>query len=355
MGATGRITYLAGALALAFSFLAGPVAAEKITVLNWQGYGTDEKWATDAFTKATGIEVVHDYFNSEQEMLTKLRTAPGVYDVVLINSAFTLTALDEGVIVPVDTSKISNFKDLAPSFRDHAYLNRGGKTFGVSWVWGVTSVAYNTDTVKQAPQSIGLLWDPKYKGRVTVRDDAVEAVSIAAMATGQDMNNPADLGAVRDKLRALKPQIRMFWSSEDEWNKTFSAKEFDVAVYWSGSAARSRKAFGLPVGFYIPKEGAIGWFDGLSLAAGAPNPDGAHKFIDYMVDPEFYVHWDNTVGAPASANLVAMQQLPADAFNRTVLGDKAAVGRLQFMAPLSDETREKFLEIWEETKAYYAQ
>ena len=50
-----------------------------------------------------------------------------------------------------------------------------------------------------------------------------------------------------------------------------------------------------------------------------------------------------------------MNQLPEDAFNRTVLGNPEATANLQFMAPLSDETRETFLEIWEETKAYYAQ
>ena len=45
----------------------------------------------------------------------------------------------------------------------------------------------------------------------------------------------------------------------------------------------------LPVDFVVPKEGAIGWFDGLTIAAKAPNPDGAAKFIDFMVSPEFYV------------------------------------------------------------------
>jgi spermidine/putrescine transport system substrate-binding protein len=63
--------------------------ADEIRVLNWQGYGTDLEWSIAAFTEATGHTVVHEYFNSEQEMLTKLRTNPGAYDVVLINSAFT--------------------------------------------------------------------------------------------------------------------------------------------------------------------------------------------------------------------------------------------------------------------------
>ena len=169
----------------------------------------------------------------------------------------------------------------------------------------MTSFAYNTEVIKDRPDSIEVLWDPKYAGHVGWRDDAVEAVQMAALATGQDMNNPADLDKVKEKLQALKPQIKTFWSSEDEWNKHLAAHDYDLAVYWSGSAARSKKAFNLPVDFVVPKEGAIGWYDGLSIAANAPNPEGAHKFIDFMVSPEFYVKWDTDVGAPASANAKA--------------------------------------------------
>ena len=74
--------------------------------------------------------------------------------------------------------------------------------------------------------------------------------------------------------------LRYFvWSSEDEWNKQFAAKAFDISIYWSGSALRSRTNFKLPVGYYVPKEGGIGWFDGLAIAKGSPNADGAHAFI----------------------------------------------------------------------------
>ena len=51
-------------------------AAGELRVLNWQGYGTDEEWAVTIFEERTGFKVVHDNFNSEQEMLTKLRTSP---------------------------------------------------------------------------------------------------------------------------------------------------------------------------------------------------------------------------------------------------------------------------------------
>jgi spermidine/putrescine transport system substrate-binding protein len=324
-------------------------------VLNWQGYGTDEKWALEMFEKSTGIKVVHDYFNSEQEMLTKLRTSPGTYDVVLCNNIYVKQAAQEGLIQPIDTSKISHFNDLTPTLRDSDRFVVDGKHYAISWVWGVTSIAINSDKIKPAPDSISALWDSKNAGHVGFRDDAMEAVQMAALATGQDMNSPADMGKIKEKLMALKPQLKTLWTSEDEWNKHVSAGDYDIATYWSGSAARSKKAFKLPVAFIIPKEGAIGWFDGLTIAAKAPNPDGAHKFIDFMVSPEFYVKWDNDVGAPVSANAKADQQLPEDALNRAVLSNPDVIKRLQWMAPASDETRKKYDELWNEVKTSFAQ
>jgi len=341
--------------ALALVLTAGQASADgEVRVLNWQGYGTDEAWAIEAFEAATGYEVVHDYFNSEQEMLTKLRTSPGAYDVVLINSAFTGQAAEEGLIQPIDPQVISNFGDLSPGLRDAVEFTYEGDLYGVAWTWGLTSIAYDMTEVEPG-NTIEILWDPQYAGRVGLRDDSVENVSFAALATGQDMNNPHDLDAIREKLRALKPQIRTYWASEDEWNKEFTADSFDVSTYWSGSASRSAKAFDMPVGFMIPKEGAIAWLDGLSVATDAPNLDGAQKFIDYMVSPEHYVRWDTEVGAPASANSEAINQLPEDFFNRAVMGDPEATANLQFMAPLTDEQRETFLEIGTETKAYFAE
>jgi spermidine/putrescine transport system substrate-binding protein len=134
-----------------------------------------------------------------------------------------------------------------------------------------------------------------------------------------------------------------------------AAGDYDIATYWSGSAARSKKAMGLPVEFVVPAEGAIGWFDGLCIATGAPDPNGAAAFIDFMVDPEFYVRWDNEIGAPASANEQANLALPADAMNRAVLGDPAVVERLQWMAPLSDEQLQANQELWDEVKTSFVQ
>ncbi len=341
-----RLSLLAAAASLA---LGSSALADEIRVLNWKGYGTDADWAVDAFEEETGHKVVHDYFNSEQEMLTKLRTNPGAYDVVLINSAYTGQARDEGLIQEIDVSTIPNFADLAPNMAENADLAPEGKVYGVSWTWGLTSFAINTNEIDPAPTSIEIFWDPAYEGRVGWRDDPLESVQFAALATGQNINDIKDLDAVKAKLKALMPQIRTFWGSESDWNQFMAAGDFVVAPFWSGSAGRSI-AKGLPVAFVVPKEGAIGWLDGLSIPIGSTKVAAAEAFINYMIDPEFYVTW-SAEGAPASANARAAADLPEEDFNRKTLGDPEVVARVQFMQPVSDADRKAYLEMWQELKA----
>lgn len=345
------------AMALGLAGTARPAAAaNEIRVLNWQGYGTDEPWAIQMFEKKTGYKVVHDYFNSEQEMLTKLRTSPGTYDVVLMNCTFVPQGVSEGLIQPVDTAKITHYNDLTPALRDSPLFVHDGKHWAISWVWGVTAAAYNKDKVKPAPTTLAELWDPKYAGRVTFRDDAWEAVQFTALTLGEkDMNNPPDLDKIKEKLKALKPQIKKLWSTEDDWNKDMQAGQFDLGTYWLSATWRAQRKFNLPVEAYIPKEGAIAWFDGLAIPKGAPHPDIGQQFIDFMVSPEFYVKWQTDVGAPISANAAADAALPADDPGRALVADKDRMSRLHFIAPVPDERKKEFQEMWDEVKAYYAQ
>ncbi len=124
-------------IAITLAFACAPIThADEIRVLNWQGYGTDQDWAIAAFTEATGHTVVHEYFNSEQEMLTKMRTNPGAYDAVLINSAFTRQARDEGLIGPINTTAIPNFANVAPNMATNEDMVFDGEVYGVAWTWG---------------------------------------------------------------------------------------------------------------------------------------------------------------------------------------------------------------------------
>jgi spermidine/putrescine transport system substrate-binding protein len=341
----------AGLFALAAPGRAAAATSE-ITVLNWKGYGTDEAFALKDFAAATGITVKHDYFSSEAEMLTKLRTNPGAYDVVLINSARTQQAQAEGLLEAIDFGALANAKDLAPSLKENPNLHVGGKPYGVAWLWGMNSLGVRHGKVTDA-QSWAIFSDPKYAGRLALLDDPATAIGIGALLTGQDINDPKDQTAIIAALKAMKPNVKLLWSSEDQWNKAFAADAFDISVYWSGAAARSVKVHKLPVDFVVPKEGAIGWLDGLSIPASSSKKPAALQFINYMIDPKFYVTWATQAGAPASANAAAMAQLPADDLNRQIHKSEY-LSKLQFMSALPDERRQAFSDGWEEVKAFYA-
>lgn len=346
----------AAALALTFVLSAGPAAADgEVHVLNWEGWGTNQPFAIEAFEKATGIKVVHDYLTSFPEMFTKLRTSPGFYDIVVMNTAYTLQAADEGLVEPIDTAKLANFADLVPELRDTPYLNRDGKVYGVAWIWGATSLSYDTAKVTPAPDSVAAFWDPAHAGRVCWHDSPEDSVRMAAIATGQDPENPTDMAAIRDKLRALKPQLRTMWQSEDEWLKQIAAGECDVSFIWTDSTEKAKEMHQQPITFIVPKEGALAWRDGLSIPTNPPNRDAAYAFIDYLISADFYAGWAAAGGAPVAANGKAVGALAEGSLTRQVLGDPANVGRLKFSGPLSDETRQAWLDLWQETKAYFAE
>ena len=343
---------LAGSAAGLGSAPARAQAGKTITVLNWQGYGTDESFAIKAFKEATGIEVKHDYYNAEPEMLTKLHTNPGTYDVVLVNSARDRQAQADGLIDPIDLSAVPNAKDLAPALKAHSNIAFDGKTWGVAWVWGMNALAVRTPKIAP-PDSYAVLADPAYAGRVALFDDAVTEVAVGALMTGQDINDPKDMKAIGDKLKSFKKDVKLVWSSEDEWNKAFAGDAFDIAIYWSGAVARSANVHKLPVEWVIPKEGAIGWLDNLCIPATSTKKDMGLSFINYMIDPKFYHEWATSLGSPASANTAAMDSLPADDPNRKIHKPEY-LSKLQIMGALPDERRQAYADLWEEVKAYYA-
>ncbi|MBB4004761.1 MAG: ABC transporter substrate-binding protein [Aurantimonas endophytica] len=324
--------------------------AADLHVLNWKGYGADEPFATKAFEEMTGDKVVNDFFNSEQEMLTKLRTNPGLYDVVMINAAFMQQALDEKLVQPIDTTKIANYGDLNEVQARSNMLNVDGKTYGVPWTWGLTTIAINDKAFDTPPTSIKEMWKADHKGRVTIRDDAVEAIQLGALATGQSINDVEDIEAVKQSLSELLPNIRTFWSSENDWNQMVASNQIDLGTYWSGSAGRAKTKFNLPVSLAVPDEGAVGWLDSFAIPQGSTNVEGAEKFIDYMLSPEFYAEWDSSVGAPVSASQRAVAALPEDSFNRKVMGAPEVAERVQFQEPITDAQREEYLKVWQGLK-----
>lgn len=93
----------------------------------------------------------------------------------------------------IDPALVPNLADVAPDFARTEALNADGALWGVRWAWGLTAFAHDTTAFEEAPTSIQVPWDPAHEGRVSIRDDALQAVQIAALATGQNIDDVADL------------------------------------------------------------------------------------------------------------------------------------------------------------------
>lgn len=341
---------LAGLLA-APAFADRPFEGETLTVLNWNGYGSDTELAIQGFEERTGATVRHVYHSGGEDLRQILRTGGiGEIDVALPNPTYVLQMLEEGMVQPVDTGKLSNLDLLYEDFLAVEDIYHDGDLYGVPWVWGSTGLTYNTEEFDEAPTSWDVLWDEANAGRVGFMDSPVEAIMLAALYIGEDPHDP-DLDAVRAALEDLRDNVQMFWSSSDDWNRAFITGAVTVGNYWAGNAG-SLMAEGHPVGYVIPEEGAVGWLSTWVIVEDAPNADLAHAWIDWMVSTEFQLGWANDPdgGSPAPANREAQEQL-TDEVKTRIQAFPEQVENLAIMQSLTPEQQQTYTDLLAEVKA----
>lgn len=322
----------------------------KLYVVNWKDYLSDDKDFVEKFEKENNCEIVNTYMDSEEDLLTKLKTGgEGEIDVCLPNCSILPAAIEAGLLEPIDTAKVPNFEQLFERFQTQKEcIGADGKLYAVPFVWGSTSIAYNTDNLKEAPASVKDFFDEKYKGRIAFRDDYNDAIMTAAMALGQDPNNPSDLDAIKALLIKQKALNKTYWQTGDEFSKLFASGQVDLGLMWSGQTATMR-AEGQPIAFVVPADGGIGWVDNWAIPASSKNKDLAYKFINAMLDKDTQKAWVEK-GGPAPANQAAADALDPEYAKQCCI-DEESLSHLVFMEYRTDEVKQTWNDLWTEVKA----
>lgn len=329
----------------------GDASGERLIVSNWNDYGSDIPWAVDTFEEETGAELVHQYFNSPEELLETLRSGGvGEVGVAMMNVAFMADAVDDGLVQPIDLDRLENADQLSEELLAEPDLTHDGELYGVPWVWGSTSLAYNTEEFPDGIDSWEALWDPANEGEVAFFDDAATAVMTAALYAGEDPYDP-DLEVVRETLLDLKGNTQLFWSSADDWLRGFESGSVTLGNLWSGLAG-TQLGEGDPIGYTIPEEGAVGWLDTFAIVADAPNEDLAYEFIDWMISAEFQTGWaeDTERSSPAPANATVHPNLDPEVANR-IQSDPAVLDSLTVQRGIPQDVLQSWTELWQEVKA----
>lgn len=290
------------AIAALATLLAAPAyAVDKLSYFTWSGYELPEFNPSYLAAHPEGIDI--SMFGDDDDAFTKVKAGfhPDVahpcYDKIARWSA-------EGLIQPIDTSRIANWANIYPVFRNLPDLQAGdGKVWMVPWDWGNTSILYRTDLVKPAEMSWNLLWDKQYAGRMATIDAVHDTPVVAALLAGVnpfDMT-PAEMDKVADKLREQRPLLSSYTTDMTSIEQALASGELVAAMTWNASAV-ALKAQGVPVEFMNPKEGMLTWTCGFVMLKGAKNPDQVYDFINSRLEPASGKHLIEAYGYGASTS-----------------------------------------------------
>ena len=294
----------------ACGFGAHAAAAEekRLFIYNWSDFIGPETVAK--FEKLTGIKVTYDIYDAEETMEARLMAGSSGYDVVSASTDFFSREIKAGVYEELDKSKLPNWKNLDPRILAIQAAYDPNNAHAVPYLHSINGFAYNVDMVKarmpDAPvDSLDMLFKPEVVSKfadcgVTFLDSAEDTIQLALKYLGLDPNTTKreDFKAAEALLLKVRPYIRSFDSSE--YMNGLANKEVCVAMSWSSDYALSHaraKAVGVNVNlaFTVPREGANQTFSSLLIPAGAPHPEAAYQFINFILRPEIIAEITNSI------------------------------------------------------------
>ncbi len=319
------------ALATTFSALASASFADEINVYNWSDY--IDRSLLNQFEEETGIKLIYDVFDSNDVLETKLLAGNSGYDVVAPSSLFLQRQITAGAFQKLDKSQLPNSENMWDVIEERTSIHDPDNAYSINYMWGTTGLGVNVGKVRDilgddAPiDSLALIFDPENmeklaKCGVHFLDAADEMIPAALAYIGEDPNShdPEVIAKAEPVLMAVRPYVQKFHSSE--YVNGLANGEICVAIGWSGdilqAAERALEADnGVEIAFNSTKEGAMMWFDQLAIPVDAPNPEGAHKFLNFIMDAQNMAVASNYVYY-ANGNKASQEFLEED-----VIGDPA--------------------------------
>jgi putrescine transport system substrate-binding protein len=312
----------------------GPGKSDGNNVLNlyiWSDYLAPDTIAS--FEKLTGVKVHVSYFETNETLESRILTGNSGFDVVVPTAPYLQRQIRSGAYLPLDKKKLPNLANLDPKLMARVAQNDPGNTHAVIYAWGTYGLGYNEKMVAQALpnaplNSWRLIFDPAYAAKlakcgISTLDAPAGVVRLVLKYLGKDPNapSPQDLAEAEAALNKIRPYIRTI----DSTNIIQAMANGDIclALGYNGDFVRARKRAreaknGIAIGFVIPEEGSLLWFDMLAIPRDAPNAANAHLFINYLMDPKVIANITNFIGF-ANANSAASPLLDASIASDTIV------------------------------------
>lgn len=362
----------AGASALALAMQPASAyrarAAETAKELRWLEYSHIQKpYFYEPFTKSTGIKLVMGAISNDDETLAKL-VAGGTkdWDVFHMGDLKNHPLLMQHKLVkPLDYGKIPNSAKILPTFKTFIDANLTGpdkRIYGLPNRWGVDTVGYRTDKM-ELPQTVKVLWDERYKGKIAMPDYPLYSIVYAAQYLGYPRKeyyrlSSRQLAECKKALVSQKPLLKAYWLSDADVINLWTSNEIWIAgASWAGTVATLRDN-NFPVARVVPKESAFGFINVayVSVDSPAPSVEAGYRFLDYMIGPVFGERI-GLQGRYATVTTLGQATLPANIKEQVFLNQINTLGeQIEFMvSPVDPDTNRlnynDWIRIWNEVKA----
>ena len=268
---------IAACVSCSFSAFA---ADESINVYNWGEYIDQD--VLDMFYDETGIKVNYTTYDSNETMYSKIVSGAASYDVVVPSDYMISKMAQEGLLAELDFNNIPNYKYIGDEYKGLEY--DPDEKYSVSYTWGTVVIIYNTKFVDKEDvedESVNLLWNEKYAGKILMFDNPRDAFGLALKKAGYSLNslNENDWSEAQKLLKEQKPLVQAYVM--DQIFDKMASEEAWIAPYYAGDAYTIQQD-NPDISFYLPKEGSNFFTDAMCVLKSSQNKKNAEKFINFM-------------------------------------------------------------------------
>lgn len=333
-------------LALALPLVPGVFAEEEpvLNIFTWNGYIDDA--TLKAFSDETGVKINFSTFSTNEEMIVKMKGAPGEYDVILA-SDYALNILKKAdLLLPLNKELLPNYANLAPSYLSKYFDEENAYT--VPYTAGTPLIVYDPAQVDFEITGYEDLWDARLRDSVVILDDARNMIGVTLKTLGHSLNtiDDAALEQAKEKLMSLRPNIRSF--NYDSPHQDLISGEVSVAYMFTPFTmiALSERP---DLKIVYPKEGLGFGIDALVISKNAPHPANAHKLLNYLLNGKVAANTAQTqyYMSPNAAAAEFMDE--GFKTNPAIAVPAELLEKAEFIMDLGD-VESKYQAIWQEFK-----
>ena len=300
----------------------------KLEFYNWDTYIGETTLAD--FKAASGINVNMTLFANNDELYAKFRAGNPGFDLIMPSNEYVARMIEAKMLAPLDQSRIPNKKNLLPEFQDADF--DPGRKYSMPYTWLVLGIGYRKSAMKGGvvPDSWKYLYDSaEYKGKISLLSESADLFRIGFKYLGKGVNDatPELIKQVEDMLIKQKANIKNFHN--DDGQDLLMSKEVDLVLEYNGDIAQ-KETEDPDLAFVVPKEGSLLNSDCMCIPVGAPNPNNAHAFINFLLDAQNGANITKTIlyPTPNAAAKALMDETYKD--NQTIFPPAAEMAKCEY-------------------------